>query len=117
MTLHISSSIRCIGVNDAHATLFESQYPLPHGMSYNSYLILDEHTAITDTVDAHCVDQWLTQLEHELGGKKPEYLIVHHMEPDHTAGIRTVMSLYPELVSDFRYCRQNAVTIFWKRCI
>lgn len=98
MTLHISSSIRCIGVNDAHATLFESQYPLPHGMSYNSYLILDEHTAITDTVDAHCVDQWLTQLEHELGGKKPEYLIVHHMEPDHTAGIRTVMSLYPELV-------------------
>lgn len=98
MTLHISSSIRCIGVNDAHATLFESQYHLPHGMSYNSYLILDEHPAVTDTVDAHCVDQWLMQLEMELDGKKPEYLIVHHMEPDHTAGITTIMQRYPDLV-------------------
>lgn len=98
MTLHISSSIRCIGVNDAQATLFESQYPLPHGMSYNSYLILDEHPVVTDTVDAHCIDQWLMHLETELNGKKPEYLIVHHMEPDHTAGIIAIMHRYPELV-------------------
>lgn len=97
MTLHISSSIRCIGVNDAHATLFESQYPLPHGMSYNSYLIVDEHPAVTDTVDANCIDQWLMQLKEELGDREPEYLIVHHMEPDHTAGITALMSLYPGL--------------------
>ncbi|MDE7024370.1 MAG: FprA family A-type flavoprotein [Paramuribaculum sp.] len=97
MTLHISSSIRCVGVNDSHTTLFESQYPLPHGMSYNSYLILDQHPAITDTVDSHSIDQWLIHLDHELAGKEPEYLIVHHMEPDHTAGIKALMTRYPKL--------------------
>lgn len=97
MTLHISSSIRCVGVNDAHATLFESQYPLPHGMSYNSYLILDEHIAITDTVDAHCIDQWLTNLDRELDGRRPEYLILHHLEPDHSAGIAAALQHYPEI--------------------
>lgn len=95
MTLHISSSIRCVGVNDAHATLFESQYPLPHGMSYNSYLILDNHIAITDTVDACCIDQWLTNLDKELGNRQPDYLIVHHLEPDHSSGIATALQHYP----------------------
>lgn len=97
MSIHISSSIRSVGVNDPHATLFEAQYHLPHGMSYNSYVILDHKIAVMDTVDAHCVSAWIQQLADALDGRTPDYLVVHHMEPDHTAGIEAIMRRYPDI--------------------
>ncbi len=95
MTSGISNSIKLIGVNDCDLKLFEGQYPLNHGMAYNSYLILDEKIAVTDTVDAAWGDLWLQNLETALNGAKPDYLIVHHMEPDHSANIARFMQLYP----------------------
>ncbi len=97
MTFHITPSVLSVGVNDAHATLFEAQYPLTHGMSYNSYVILDEKTAVVDTVDKECVSSWMRHVDTALAGRVPEYLVVHHMEPDHTAGIEAVMRRYPAM--------------------
>ena len=93
----ISEAIRYIGVNDYDLDLFESQYIVPNGMAYNSYLILDEKVAIMDTVDARKTDEWLSRLSDELGERKPDYLIVQHLEPDHSGSIEAVLEKYPDL--------------------
>ncbi len=93
----ISKDIRYIGVNDHDLDLFEGQYPVPNGMSYNSYLILDEKIAVMDTVDASKGKEFMANLERELGGRTPDYLVVHHMEPDHAANIQALVERYPEV--------------------
>ena len=93
----ISDDIRYIGVDDATLDLFENQYDVPEGMSYNSYLILDEKTAVLDTSDDRTADEWLRNLEGALDGRQPDYLIVHHMEPDHSACAATLLERYPGL--------------------
>lgn len=94
----ISDDIRYIGVNDREIDLFEGQYVVPEGMAYNSYVILDEKNAVLDTVDAKFGKQWLENLKSELGTRKPDYLIVQHMEPDHSANIALFAAEYPEAV-------------------
>lgn len=89
-------NVRYVGVNDHEVDLFEGQYHVPNGMSYNSYVILDEKIAVMDTVDVRFSGEWLANLERELQGRKPEYLIVHHMEPDHSASIPCFLEKYPE---------------------
>ncbi len=91
----ITNDIRYIGVNDHDIDLFEGMYHVPEGMAYNSYVILDEKIAVMDTVDTHFGDQWLDALSKELGGKSPDYLIVQHMEPDHSANIKVFMDKFP----------------------
>ena len=93
----IASGIRYIGVDDLDLDLFESQYVIPEGMSYNSYLILDEKVAVLDTVDARKAHIWLEGLSEALNGRKPDYLIVNHMEPDHSGVIGRLTELYPEI--------------------
>ena len=92
----ITKDIRYIGVNDHEIDLFEGQYVVPNGMSYNSYAILDEKIAIMDTVDQNFTDEWMNNLETVLEGRKPDYLVVHHMEPDHSANIHKFLTAYPE---------------------
>ena len=92
----ITKDIRYIGVNDHDVDLFEGQYPVPNGIAYNSYVILDEKIAVMDTVDANFTHQWLDNLNAVLAGRKPDYLIVQHMEPDHAANVDKFLSLYPE---------------------
>ena len=92
----ITNDIRYIGVNDRQVDLFEGQYIVPNGISYNSYVILDEKVAVMDTVDQNFTHQWLDNLQKTLGDRTPDYLIVQHMEPDHSANIATFLSLYPE---------------------
>ena len=94
--MFISNDIRYIGVNDHDVDLFEGQYVVPNGMAYNSYVILDEKVAVMDTVDQHFGEQWLQNLRTELGERKPDYLIVQHMEPDHSANIDVFLNAYPE---------------------
>ena len=95
--MEISEDIRYIGVNDHDIDLFEGQYDVSeNGMAYNSYVILSDKVAVCDTVDAHFVDEWLANLDRALDGRTPDYLIVHHMEPDHSAGIAKFMERYPE---------------------
>ena len=96
--MKITNDIRYIGVNDHQVDLFEGQYVVPNGMSYNSYVILDEKVAVMDTVDQYFGDEWLGNLEAALEGRKPDYLVVHHMEPDHSANIANFLSHYPEAV-------------------
>lgn len=91
----ITESIHYIGVNDHSIDLFEGQYTVPNGMAYNSYVIVDEKIAVMDTVDAHFTAQWLENLSAVLKGRTPEYLIVQHMEPDHSAGIAAFLKAYP----------------------
>jgi flavorubredoxin len=93
--MKISNDILYIGVNDHDIDLFEGQYVVPNGMAYNSYVIQDEKIAVMDTVDVNFTEQWLDNLKNALGGAAPDYLIVHHMEPDHSANIREFMNLYP----------------------
>ena len=92
----ISGDIRYIGVNDHDLDLFEGQYVVPNGMAYNSYVILDEKVAVLDTVDARFGAEWLGNLTSALAGRKPDYLIVQHMEPDHSANILRFLEAYPE---------------------
>ena len=92
----ITNDIKYIGVNDHEVDLFEGQYVVPNGMSYNSYVILDEKIAVMDTVDQNFGAQWLSNLEAVLNGKKPDFLVVHHMEPDHSANIANFMNAYPQ---------------------
>ncbi len=92
----ITKDIKYIGVNDHQVDLFEGQYVVPGGMAYNSYVILDEKTAVMDTVDQNFGSQWLQNLETALEGRKPDYLIVQHMEPDHSANIDVFLNAYPE---------------------
>ena len=94
--MNVTKDICYIGVNDHNVDLFEGQYVVPNGMAYNSYVILDEKVAVMDTVDQHFVEEWLTNLEAVLEGRKPDYLVVHHMEPDHSAGIGVFLNRYPE---------------------
>lgn len=94
--MKITSSIKYVGVNDHSIDLFEGQYVVPNGMAYNSYVILDEKTAVVDTVDARFSHEWLDNVDKALGGKAPDYLIVQHMEPDHSANIDKFMRNYPE---------------------
>ena len=92
----ITNDIKYIGVNDHNIDLFEGQYDVPNGMSYNSYAILDEKIAIMDTVDAAFTHEWLDNIANTLGGRKPDYLVVQHMEPDHSANILNFTKAYPE---------------------
>ena len=85
--MYITDDIKYIGVNDAKKDLFEGQYRIPSGISYNSYIIMDEKIAVMDTVDADFKDEWLYNIKTIIGDKSPDYLIVHHMEPDHSANI------------------------------
>ena len=94
--MNITNDIRYVGVNDHKVDLFEGQYDVPNGMAYNSYVILDEKVAVMDTVDAGFTNEWLDNLHRELNGRKPDYLIVQHMEPDHSANITNFLLTYPE---------------------
>ena len=94
--MHITNDIRYVGVNDHEVDLFEGQYVVPNGMSYNSYVILDEKVAVMDTVDQHFGEEWLCNIAAVLEGRKPDYLIVQHMEPDHSANIDNFLRAYPE---------------------
>ena len=96
--MFITNDIKYIGVNDHQTDLFEGQYVIPNGISYNSYVILDEKIAVMDSVDQGFGEKWLKNLEAELNGRKPDYLVVHHMEPDHSANIDFFLQHYPEAV-------------------
>ena len=96
--MKISDNILYIGVNDRDITLFEGQFKVEKGMAYNSYVIMDEKIAVFDTVDKNFIDEWLDNLKNALGDKKPDYLIVQHMEPDHSAGIKIFSDLFPEAI-------------------
>lgn len=93
---NITNDIKYIGVNDRHIDLFEGQYDVPNGMAYNSYVILDEKIAVMDTVDINFTEEWFNNLSAELSGRTPDYLVVQHMEPDHSANITQFMNTYPE---------------------
>lgn len=94
--MNITNDIRYIGVNDHNIDLFEGQYIVPNGMAYNSYAIIDEKIAIMDSVDANFKNEWLSNIEAVLDGKKPDYLVVQHMEPDHSANVLSFAEKYPE---------------------
>ena len=94
--MHISDSIKYVGVNDHKIDLFEGQYPVPNGISYNSYAIIDDKIAVMDSVDAAFLDEWLENIEQAIGDRTPDYLIVQHMEPDHSANILNFTKKYPE---------------------
>ena len=92
----ITNDIKYVGVNDHLVELFEGQYVVPNGMAYNSYVIMDEKIAIMDTVDANFTHEWLDNIEKVLGDRKPDYLIVQHMEPDHSANIAKFLDIYKD---------------------
>ncbi len=94
--MFITNDIKYIGVNDHQVDLFEGQYDVPNGMAYNSYAIIDEKIAIMDSVDVNFGDEWISNIESALGGRKPDYLVVQHMEPDHSANIAKFAEVYPE---------------------
>ena len=96
--MNITNDIKYVGVNDHNIDLFEGQYDVPNGMAYNSYLITDKKIAVIDTVDRSFTQEWLDNLDNALEGKKPDYLVVQHMEPDHSANISNFMNNYPEAV-------------------
>ena len=96
--IKITDQIVYVGVDDKTLDLFESQYIIPNGVSYNSYMILDEKITIMDTVDARKTEEWLTNVKEVLGDKSPAYLVVSHMEPDHAASMQILMDLYPEMM-------------------
>ena len=91
----IAKGIRYTGVDDENLDLFESQYAVPEGMAYNSYVIVDEKVAVLDTADARKGEEWLKNLEEALEGRQPDYLVIHHMEPDHSACIAPLLDKYP----------------------
>ena len=92
----ISNTIKYVGVNDHAIDLFEGQYRVPNGMAYNSYAVIDEKIAVMDSVDAHYTKEWLENISSALEGKNPDYLIVQHMEPDHSGSIYAFAEAYPE---------------------
>ena len=94
--MKITDTIKYVGVNDHQVDHFEGQYKVPNGMSYNSYVVLDEKVAVMDTVDANFTHEWLDNIQQVLGDRKPDYLIVQHMEPDHAANIANFAEKYPE---------------------
>lgn len=96
--MNITQDIKYIGVNDREIDLFEGQYLVPNGMAYNSYLIMDEKIAVIDSVDARFTEIWFKNIENALSGKKPDYLIVQHMEPDHSGSIKAFCEKYPDTI-------------------
>ncbi len=94
--MKVTQDIKYVGVNDHQVDLFEGQYVVPNGMAYNSYVILDEKIAVMDTVDIHFTHEWLDNLAEVLGSRKPDFLVVQHMEPDHAANIANFMKVYPD---------------------
>jgi len=96
MNIEITNDIKYVGVNDHKVDLFEGQYVVPRGMAYNSYVIVDEKIAVMDTVDVNFCDEWLSNIATALNGRVPDYLVVHHMEPDHSANIDRFLAKYPE---------------------
>ena len=96
--MKVTEDIRYIGVNDHQVDLFEGQFEVPLGMAYNSYVIMDEKIAVMDTVDQHFGEEWLANLKNALDGRTPDYLIIQHMEPDHSANITGFLAAYPETV-------------------
>lgn len=105
----VASGIKYIGVDDLDIDLFEGQYDVPEGMSYNSYVILDDKIAVMDTADVRKHDEWMKNLEEALDGKTPDYVIVQHFEPDHSGCVKSVLDKYPEAVA---VCSQKAVPMF-----
>lgn len=97
MNINISDAIKYIGVDDKDIDLFESQYIVPNGISYNSYVILDEKICVLDTVDKRKTDEWVVNLENVLDGKTPDYLIINHLEPDHASNIQLLADKYPDM--------------------
>lgn len=96
--MQITNDIKYIGVNDHDIDLFEGQYVVENGMAYNSYVIIDDKIAVMDTVDTHFEEEWLENLKDVLVGRTPDYLIVQHMEPDHSASIDAFVKAYPDAV-------------------
>lgn len=94
--MFVTNDIKYVGVNDHDIDLFEGMYAVPDGMSYNSYVVCDEKTAVMDAVDVNFVEEWIDNVKSALNGKKPDYLIVQHMEPDHSAGIAEFLKVFPE---------------------
>ena len=94
--MYITNDIKYIGVNDHKVDLFEGQYKVPNGMAYNSYAIIDEKIAIMDTVDVNFTHEWLDNIQNVLQGRNPDYLVVQHMEPDHSANVANFVKAYPE---------------------
>ena len=111
MSVTISEAVKYIGVDDKTIDLFESQYVVPHGVSYNYYLIFDEKVALMDTVDARGMEQWEKNLLAALDGRKVDYLIVSHLEPDHAGSIGRLVELFPEMPRHFR-CFHSFLTSF-----
>lgn len=97
MKVQISDTVKYIGVDDKTIDLFESQYIVPNGISYNSYVIMDEKIAVMDTVDKRKTDEWFANLEEALDGRTPDYLIIHHLEPDHASNIKALADKYPSM--------------------
>lgn len=97
MIANVTPSIKYIGVDDLDLDLFESQYEVPNGMAYNSYVILDDKVAVMDTCDGRKAEEWKVNLAEALGGRKPDYLVVHHMEPDHSSLVAEMLTTFPEL--------------------
>lgn len=97
MNINISDAIKYIGVDDKDIDLFESQYIVPNGISYNSYVILDEKICVLDTVDKRKTDEWFANLENVLDGKTPDYLVINHLEPDHASNIQLLADKYPDM--------------------
>ena len=96
--MEITKDIKYVGVDDRKVDLFEGQYPVPNGISYNSYVIMDKKIAVMDTVDQNFTKEWLDNIASVLEGRRPDYLVVQHMEPDHSANIQKFMETYPEAV-------------------
>ena len=94
----INQNLYYVGVNDYDIDLFEGQFFVPNGMAYNSYVIVDDKIAVMDAVDSRFSNQWIKNIEEVLEGKKPDYLIVQHMEPDHSSGIASFVEVYPDVV-------------------
>ena len=95
--MRISDSILYVGVDDPTIDLFEGQYKVPHGVTYNSYIILDEKIAVMDSVDGRKTEEWLQNVENALNGKTPDYLVIAHLEPDHSGSIQAIAEKYPEM--------------------
>lgn len=113
--MKISDSVVYVGVNDKDIDLFESQYKVPNGVSYNSYVIFDEKIAVMDTVDRRATQQWLDNLEEALAGKTPDYLVISHLEPDHAYNIQLLAEKYPqmELVSNAKVFAMLPQFLLW----
>ena len=93
--MFVTDSVKYVGADDLDLDLFESQYPIPYGVSYNSYVIMDEKVAVMDTVDARATEEWLANLKEVLGDREPDYLVISHLEPDHAANIGRIAEMYP----------------------